>query len=174
MVLILLINKLINSNFIPLFFMLDTISLRNKTFTVNNWFATHSGFLRFWSGPCAVQRLPCASLDGMAINRHDGRTGATWLQRATSSARLLSGATCAGDDENRAWKWCVEWLYTRTIFGYLEGLSRAGGCERNPQYTQMDRTDHPSVLEKIKILYLCRNSIHDLSVVVVRNVFWTQ
>jgi hypothetical protein len=49
--------------------MLDQFFLRNKTFAVNNWCATHTGFLRFSSGPCDVQRLPCASLDGMAINR---------------------------------------------------------------------------------------------------------
>jgi len=58
------------------------------------------------------------------------------------------------------------------IFGYLEeGFSNAGGCERTPQYTQVERTDHPSVLEKRKIPYLSRDSIHDLSVVVVRNIF---
>ena len=62
------------------------------------------------------------------------------------------------------------------IFGYLEErFSKAGGCERtsppHPKYTQVERTDHPSALEKRKIPKLCRDSIHDLSVVVVRNIF---
>jgi hypothetical protein len=62
-------------------------------------------------------------------------------------------------------------IHTNDIRVSGRRTQQGGRLRTNPHYIQVDRTDHPSVLEKRKISYLCRDSIHDLSVVVVRNIF---